>query len=89
MPEIMEYSVVLILSIFILDYSELCCFFKSDSDSFMSVPDRIYTGPMLIGVSKELKAPWTIYKKARATGCVALLCSSITDYSAINKASHL
>jgi len=88
MPEIMEHSIVFILSLFILDYSELYCFFKSDSDSFVSVPDRIYTGPMLIGVSKELKTPWTIYKKARATGCVPLLCS-IIDYPAINKASHL
>ena len=59
MPEIMERSIVFILSIFILDYNELYCFFKSDSDSFMCVPDRIYTGLMLIGVSKELKAPLT------------------------------
>jgi hypothetical protein len=87
MPEIIEHSIVFILSIFILDYNELYCFLKSDSDSFMPVPDRIYTGPMFIGVSKELKSPWTIYKEARTTGCVPLLCS-ITDYSAINKTSH-
>jgi len=87
MPEIIEHSIVFILSIFILGYNELYCFLKSDSDSFMPVPDRIYTGPMFIGVSKELKSPWTIYKEARTTGCVPLLCS-ITDYSAINKTSH-
>jgi hypothetical protein len=53
LPEIMEYSIVFILSIFMLDYNELYCFFESDSDSFMSAPDRIYRGLMLIGVSKN------------------------------------
>jgi hypothetical protein len=50
MSEIIENSIEFILSLFISDYSEMYCFLKSDSDSFMSVPDRIYRGLMLIGV---------------------------------------
>lgn len=70
---ILKSRTVLDLFIFERDYDELYSLFKINTDAFLSSPDGIRTGLMLIRISKNKRFHRLLRKMVRTTDCVPLL----------------